>query len=409
MRDEWYIETTDKRIGPFGMDELQQLVDSKLISDDARLGADGDWITLDEFRRRTNANEHAPVLRIPSPSQETAVPSAPLGNVQAEAALPAVSLTAVEPELSPVIERDAILVLGRRRAGKTIYLATLYALLWKSVTGLTMKALSGPTHKLLMAVMDQLRKGEWPEATLGTRQLEFEIAYRGRTHLLVAFDYSGEDFRRAFLEEDTDSLEVKKLLNYVDRASAVILLVDPEIAVRGDYEAVADDDFGMVQAVQRIRNWIGGDEVPVVLTLTKGDRNRELIRSHGSAKEFVIRHYPALVRTLKHLAVFTVSAVQETPGATGKVIPSSAATPVAVDKPLLYCLDELERREKQKDMETAHQAELAAQHRQETLEAEEISAANRRLWIYVSCFIFVSLCGLTIMYLVLTGKFSLPG
>ncbi|MFQ5502431.1 MAG: hypothetical protein ACE5EQ_09045 [Phycisphaerae bacterium] len=310
---QWYIQQGAEHLGPYDLTQVYDLISSSQISDKAWFGHEGLWIDLDML------HEDWPDPRNVNPSQPDSStstdipPPPPMAEPVISPPLP--DSAEVNPDLMddelPIIDRDSILILGRRRAGKTIYLATLYSMLWKSLDGITMKAMSGGVHKMLTSIANQLTRQEWPEATLGTRQLEFELNDHGRKRLLVAFDYSGEDFKRAFVDEDTESPEVKKLLNYVDRAAAVILLIDPAVAVSGKHDEVVDDDFGMVQAVQRIRDWQGGEDVPVVLVLTKGDRNTKLIRSHGSAKEFVLRHYPALARTLKRIAIYPISAVQE--------------------------------------------------------------------------------------------------
>src|SRR5690349_16992331 len=74
-------------------------------------------------------------------------------------------------------ERDCIVVLGRRQSGKTIFLATIYARLWKSLDGLTAKSLTGEVHKQLMSVHQMLKEGQWPPSTLGTSQISLEIEY----------------------------------------------------------------------------------------------------------------------------------------------------------------------------------------------------------------------------------------
>lgn len=385
MDNNWYIQESDKKLGPYDLSELKQLISAKMVPHHAKLGREGTWFDLIAFEQKFLTHDD----KVEAPKETEVQPQPASTTSQAN----------LEP---PPLERDAILLLGRRRAGKTIYLAALYSKLWKAVNGLTMRALSGPNHTMLMGVWEQLRNGEWPEATLGARQLEFEIEYDRRNHLLVAFDYSGEAFRQAFLSETTDSSEVKKLLEYVDRAAAVILLLDPSVVVEGKYDEVADDDFGMVQAVQRIRNWTGGEEVPVVLALTKADRNKDLLLSHGSAKEFVKKYYPALVRTLKRIAIFPLSAIQENRTPDGKSTPSRTSVPFAVEKPLLYCLDELEKRAREKEALAAQQAAEAAHARQIQLEAQELASANRRLWIYVTSFIVLSICGLAVMYMLLS-------
>lgn len=388
MFDTWHIQDGEISTGPHTLAEVHNILRTGSVSDDAWFGCDDVWIDYRAFlRSHPSTQSHiGPDLAKTSPEQS---PQATEIEVDAE-------ISTAPPE------RDAILILGRRRAGKTIYLATLYANFWKSTSGLVMKSLSGPTHMTLMDIANQLKTGQWPDATLGTRQLEFEIDYRGQSHLLVAFDYSGEDFRRAFIDEDISSPEVKKLLNYVDRASAVILLMDPSVMIDGKHDEIADDDFGMVQAVQRIRNWPGGEHVPIVIVLTKADRNRALIQSHGTAPNFVLRHYPALARTLVKVPIFPVCAVQEVLRENGQVLPKPDSLPVNIEKPLIYCFEEFRRRETRQEAEAARQAKDESQRLRLMAEEKALAKSQRRLWIYIICFVALALCGYTVMYILLT-------
>lgn len=398
MHSQWYITDDDRRFGPLSLEAVHDMLAEGQLGPNAWFSNDEIvWSDNDEFRRKW-----------PDPRPGSApLPVTPLnggaGRQAPNRTQPDESLESpVSEERPPIIERDAILILGRRRAGKTIYLATLYNTLWKSVHGLTMKALSGPAHELLMSIVDQLRRGEWPEATLGTRQLEFLLDDGESKRLLVAFDYSGEDFRRAFIEEDTKPPQVKKLLNYVDRAAAVILLLDPAVAASGKHSEVVDDDFGMVQAVERIRNWQGGHRVPVAIALTKADRNKNLIHSHGTAPEFVLRHYPALARTLQRVAVFPVSAVQEIPDGNGSTLPNRDSIPINIDHPLINCLDALKQSERRDRLRAARRNEAAARQESYRREHEAFMRGNRRLAIIMACVLILSLCAMAVLYMVMT-------
>ena len=380
MTDEWYIADGGETRGPFTLTDIFDQIDRNEVGEEAWFTLDGVRINLDTLK------EHWPDPRIVLEEVE----QAELARKHSERRPP------------PPAERDSILILGRRRAGKTIYLATLYQQLWKSTGPLTMKALAGPTHKVLAGIAGQLQNGQWPEATLGTRRLEFELDDHGHKRLVVAFDYSGEDFRRAFVDEETESPEVKKLLDYLNRAAAVILLIDPAVAHSGKHDEVVDDDFGMVQAVEKIRNWHGGDEVPIAVALTKGDRNREVIMSAGTKREFIFRHYPALVRTLGNLTVFTISAVQEERDAEGNPRPSRESVPINIDKPLLYCLDSIRRRE---SMKVAAQERAAAEEaRVEQIRQIERaqSAFNWKVALLVAGICVIGLCICVLIWILRT-------
>ncbi|MFN5496981.1 MAG: hypothetical protein ACK5C3_10470 [bacterium] len=133
-----------------------------------------------------------PPLPPPSPSTQQAPPS-----VAAMTALPA----AAAPR------RDRIVVIGRRRAGKTIYLARLYEALWQGcrlvdgrmlgadespngrrVVEMSCRATSGAAHTQFMKVIEELRAGRWPAATVGTSYAELIVTYGGRERVLTALD-----------------------------------------------------------------------------------------------------------------------------------------------------------------------------------------------------------------------------
>jgi|GEM_PF-5404410 len=390
MSDEWYIEDGHKTRGPFLLIEVYELIELGDIGDDAWFELDGERIDLDSLREQW-----------PDPRQATEIPVLEaVEDVPDSETPPTVRSPAASPKPPP--ERDCILILGRRRAGKTVYLATLYEALWKSMGGLTMKAQAGPTHKMLTGIVDQLRRGHWPEATLGTRHLEFELDDNGVKRTIVAFDYSGEDFRRAFVEDDETSPETAKLMEYLGRAAAAILLIDPAVAVAGDHDEIVDDDFGMVQAVKKIRGCPGGDTAPITVALTKGDRNREVILSAGTKHDFIMRHYPALVRTLGSFIVFTVSAVQEIQNPDGAALPSPESVPLNVDKPFLHCLDQMRRREKK--LARRERRHAAKQAKMDQLLAEEAAVRwyNWKTAFLTAGLIVIGLCICVLIWILRT-------
>lgn len=289
--------------------------------------------------------------------------------------LPLAETVFEEDEPRPPTVRDRIVVLGRRASGKTIYLSVLYEQYWRSLDGLTMKAVSGQVHSDYIRVVDGLRSGRWPAATLETQHCDLEIEYKGARHLLVALDYAGELFRRAFVEDNTNSPETRELVRHIDSAAAVIILIDAAVVVGTDVDAVIDDDFGMTQAVMRIRNWPGGREIPVVLAFTKADENKPIITAEGGLENFVKRRLPALARTLQRAAMFQVAAVQVAPGADGKRVPRPDFQPWQIDKPLRYCLEQLEM---QRELDR-QRAFLEGQRRHRDAEAEAVRRSATRI------------------------------
>lgn len=233
--------------------------------------------------------------------------------------------------------RDRIVILGRRNAGKTIFLARLYERLWKSTGSIHMRALDGNDHLFFMESIRVLGDRVWPPATGSSTRVRLEVLLDGRPRTLCSLDYSGEVFRRAFLEqvEDADTAE---LLDHLDRAAAVILLVDPGLVLHGTPEQVAEDEFGMTSAVRRIRRGAGGASIPIALVLTKLDIHGRLVRECGGLVGFVKTHMFPLMRALHRVRVFGCVAVRSREDALGQQRPDLSAEPLGLLEPLEHCL-----------------------------------------------------------------------
>lgn len=390
MSQDWYIEHGNDSRGPLPLEDVFELIERNEIAPEDWLESDGVRYDLETFLQQW-PDPREPIDLAPVENQYDPTKSQqPIATTTPQTSL--LSETAENFDSSESTERNCILILGRRRAGKTIYLATLYDMLWKSTGHLTMKAVAGPMHAMLSGITDQLRRGSWPEATLGARRLEFVLTDRGERRVIVACDYSGEVFHRAFVEEDNDSPEVKQLMNYLRRAAAVILLIDPAVAINGAHDEIVDDDFGMVQAVERIRKFSGGREVPITLALTKSDRNREVIRSAGKTNDFIHRHYPALVRTLGHFTVFMVSAVQEVHEQDRAARPDPESTPINVEKPLVHCLEQIRRMRAVRQENAVRKAAADAQLAEIAAEEKYLHQYNWKVAILVAFIVIVGLC-----------------
>ncbi len=271
-----------------------------------------------------------------------------------------------EEESARPTSRDRIVLLGRRAAGKTIYLSMLYEGYWKSLDGISMKAVSGHTHSELMRVAERLRHGVLPPATLEMHHCELEISQGGQTRTMVALDYSGEVFRQAFVEGATERPgptppEATTLIHHLDAAAAVLLLVDPCSVCSSDVDAVIDDDFGLTQAVAYLRASPGGTDVPVALVFTKSDETARHVDAEGGVVQFTKKRLPALARTLRKFQIFQVSSVQGARGANGEFVPREDFESWHIEKPLLHCLRHMEAQDHQAREElAAAQRELAA-------------------------------------------------
>lgn len=270
--------------------------------------------------------------------------------------------------------RDRIVVLGRRKAGKTIYMSRLYEQLWRSSGDLHMRAVSGADHLYFLRNIKDLQEGRWPAATGGSTYAAIEIEYLRRKHLMVILDYAGEVFRRAFVDGIVDDSS-SELLDHVDRAAAVILLVDPSVATSGSLEEFADDDFGMAAAIRRIRDWPGGSEVPVALVLTKIDQSKRRLQQIGGLVAFVKKYYGPLLRTIGAVKVFGAAAVRQAEDGLGKPVPDLARDPVGIIEPLTYCLRRLELVARESE---EHQRRVEAERRVAAARQEEAEASQRQ-------------------------------
>ena len=253
--------------------------------------------------------------------------------------MPAELRDAVEPRV-----RDRIVVLGRRSAGKTVFLSRLYGMLWQAQGDLRMSAVDGPTHIRLIEDLDTMSRKRWPASTEGLSSYAIDITYRGSTVLLITPDYSGEIFRQAFMLGQDNPL-VRDLLSNIDRAAALIVLLDPGVALDGGMVERADQEFGLTAVVKRIRDWPGGQDVPVALTVTKCDRYRFRIVREGGVVPFVKFHFRNLVDAARidhgRVHVSAAAAVRSTTDGLGREIPNLDRPPVGIVESLEYCLDSM--------------------------------------------------------------------
>jgi hypothetical protein len=306
--------------------------------------------------------------------------------------------------------RDRIVVLGRRGSGKTVFITRLYEALWKgcrlvngrfvperqaqagdAVRTLSARAREGRLHSELRRMAMDLDAGKWPVSTQSSTLIEIDITLDGRTKLLSAMDYPGEVFRTAFALGAQDAAS-QELRDAVDRASALILLVDPAVALKPGIER-EEDAFGLVAAVERLRSMPTGDDVPVVVVLTKCDAHVPLLRAEGGPRALAERLYPQLFRQLggTRTVAFASSATSVVRSPRGVVIPRKRRAPRDVVEPLVFCLDWLERVEEQESLERLQlEASLrrADQLREEQAEDEREERETRVglviFWIGVS-------------------------
>lgn len=273
-------------------------------------------------------------------------------------------------------KKDRIVVLGRTQAGKTIFLSCLYHKLWSNPKAISIRALDGATHRECIQTMQTLREGKFPSSTQGSRYMHMNVTYMDHTRPLISLDYPGEVFRKAFIDGDSTE-DVIELLGHIDRAAAVIALVDPAVIESHDLTKSMDDDFGMLQALERIRNWPGGENIPVALVLTKYDLRRPMIKAAGGPAKFVRTRFPQLAQSFGDAKVFVASAIQfldgkhaEADGA--RVNPHFESH--GLEEPLRYLLHHIDSVEKYEN--EVEQREATRKH----VEQMKIQAEKERVW-----------------------------
>ncbi len=245
-----------------------------------------------------------------------------------------------------LFQRDRIVVLGRTQAGKTVYIARLYGELYShSQSWLSMRARSGLAHTTFMKMCADMANGRWPDPTGDQKFIDCDLSFNGNLYRLTMLDYSGEDFTRAFVGGDINSENTRALLDHLDHACGVILLIDPQNAVDSrDPTKQADDDWGMTQAVKRIREFPGGESVPIAIVLTKCDIHKGMILALGGLKKFRDDYLLWITRTaVRYYRTFECSAVRVThQGRTSGGSPDLTKPPLNVVEPLKWILEQLE-------------------------------------------------------------------
>ncbi len=409
----WHVSEGGRVSGPYRPADLKKMLACRQITDQALVWDGSKWAPLLSVLNNgggggagaaTGSYRDLPDLEIlDDEAQDGLALNAPVLEGVPKGGLFS-NDTAAEPEAllppldGPPPERDRIVVIGRRAAGKTIFLARLYERLWRSTGELSMTALSGPAHLFLEQVADCLRKGDWPPATISSTHLEMEVCYQGRRHVMVGLDYAGELFSRAFVHEQSDIPEVRELLSHIDRAAAVIVLVDPAVMVSQLLEAVVDDDFGIVKALERIRRWPGGEEVPVVLVLTKYDQYKDLLTRHGGPKGFVRKHFPALLRTLRRVQIFAMSAVQTVRDERGQLRPRPDSMAYHVEEPLTFCMKQIIRSAQQTEAEVRRRAEDARLHQLTRALEEQERRRQVKFAVFLAGLVMVGACIILLIY-----------
>ncbi|MCE9620168.1 MAG: GTPase domain-containing protein [Planctomycetes bacterium] len=300
--------------------------------------------------------------------------------------------------------RDRIVVLGRTRAGKTIYLSRLYEQSWRGNGPLHMETSSGKTHlALLNAVAEMGEQRHWPAATEGSTYLDFEITWQYHTFTMVSLDYPGEVFRRAFVEQVEDA-NTAELIDHVQRAAGIVLLIDPKVLASGKIGESTDDDYGMVQALRFIRGLPGGTTVPICLVLTKIDVNADLIRHHGGLRGFATKYCNNLLRIVPTLTLFGICAVRSRRDALGKDIPDLTRPARGLENPIVFCLRRIVAERARRRTESTRRArqEFVQREIKQDLEAQQ---KDTHFWLWANVVLFACLTAVGVLTWLVVRQF----
>lgn len=290
--------------------------------------------------------------------------------------------------------RDRIVVLGRTRSGKTVYIARLYHLLWRAGSDLKMQACTGVTHQAMVEFWQLLKNGTWPMTTTATDQHSFDLEFQSRKFSIVVSDYPGEVFRLAFMDDNNSDPEVIKLLDSIDRAQAIIFLVDPKVMIDTDLKATNEQGFGLTQAILRLRASPGGEAVPISLVLTKYDEFNEEIKAAGGRVNFINHHYPSLVELAKKggTKAYKCIAIQSVQSTLGTHRPDWDAPVQDVEEPLRDCLERVIKNMviEEAKRKAIERARIKADQEINEIEIDKIGR-SKDYWVVCLAFLFLAL------------------
>ncbi|MDA1196282.1 MAG: hypothetical protein O2894_14025 [Planctomycetota bacterium] len=212
---------------------------------------------------------------------------------------------------------------------------------------MTVEGAVGRDHFDFKAIGRDLKAGQWPAATLGSRIVNFEIKLDGTPHQVTCMDYSGEVFTKTYRDDSMDD-DCRELREAIDSAMALIILLDP--GVMRAQEAEADEDQYCIQmAVKQVRAIGPGPRVPVAIVLTKCDQHKDfLMREVGGAKRSQIRKLcgkwiPQVFRLGEPIETFASAAVPSKKVlGVETLLPRADKPGINLVEPVFYCLHTVE-------------------------------------------------------------------
>ncbi|MFF3942096.1 TRAFAC clade GTPase domain-containing protein [Streptomyces phaeofaciens] len=157
-----------------------------------------------------------------------------------------------------------IVMLGHSNAGKTTYIAMMYALMRKGYGGFKVRAEDGALDRELRAAADAVRQGSYPPPSSRREQHVFRLSHGRRT--VAGFTWT--DYRGGALSSRTDDEETARVLAELTGADGIVVFVDAHHLAHGDRGG--REVRRLTVLLQRAMEG-RTSRIPVVLAYTKAD------------------------------------------------------------------------------------------------------------------------------------------
>lgn len=321
--------------------------------------------------------------------------------------------------------RDVVLVVGGPAAGKTVWIARLIETLRTRVvtvggripnegvrssaelaTGIEC-ALRGQRTAVNSAnLIGLMHAREWPPRTTEPQEydVDFELsdgrgALRSRRSVTVT-EIPGLTLLAAYSPSNPSPWAFNEV---VERAAAVVLVIDPQLAVESSVQA-RETQAATIAFLSHLRGSAGGRGVPLVIVLAKCDRGRKVITGAGGVRRFVLGPLGEIVRAAGQARVFVSAAARSRMVESGLREPSVWRPSENVVEPMLFLLETLDTL----DLVRRRRAELElarTQAREEDEQHVPIAFARKQRVVRTTAW-----CGFVVAALLFAGalvRFSL--
>jgi signal recognition particle receptor subunit beta len=210
-----------------------------------------------------------------------------------------------------------IVMLGHSNAGKTTYMAAMYAAGRAGIRGFRIRATDPAREAELLRNAAALRHGRFPPPSARHSAHEFVLSHRGRDF----FDFTWNDYRGGALTDSATDRDTAQVLGDLAAADGIVVFVDAQALAR------SDDDRG------RLRR------TTVLLQRTIANRTRAVPLVIAYTKADLVSDDPAVWQALRRPLDPIVEAAASTPIVVPTVVRvSCGARPQGVQVPLLWCL-----------------------------------------------------------------------